>query len=531
VDRPLAPRIDAVRARAESLAAELAAPAEASTTVGVERATLRLLGVQGLDRAGVPLASSVVERAIGEDPARLARGILLPFVAAVVVYEASPADLALDVADGVIDLDLEAEALADPPRRATIEAAAADLIRAALERVNANRTARSELVDLLGDADVPLVGVALRAALVDEARDEAAVLAAGGADVLHVEVPASRELAERLGERAIEEAFPAGAMTRRGRSADDVIAPTGSQRGLAEIRAVVDEAAAERRAYVRLAASPLPLGGPELAVVTAFERLDIVDADPMDEIIAGGIDPSRAIADHAFVRRLAVMAGGTIRVTDGPLVVGPDLARGVPAPPEVRAGRALALQALSVALGRRWGLGDADMLLGSLPGWLLDERDATSLSVAYLMVQHGLHPGLALAVREPIAAGVARSRWSALRTLVPLVGARVGLMERDADTDGVAAAADDARTAGETGAALADTLGPLVIPTRTLDLAGRIADAADATLRELEARGWDTLVGPVDVAGAWPGRIAAGTCARRADAPAILSMRASRGRV
>ncbi len=530
MDRLLAPRLDAIRARAESLAASLAATADASTTVGIERATLRLLGVHGLDRAGVPLAASIVERAIGEDPARLARGILLPFVAAVVLYEASPSELALDVADGSIDLDLEAEALADPVRRATIDAAAAGLIRAALARVQANRTARAELIGMLGEAASPLVGVPLRSALVDAARDEAAVLVAGGADVLQVDVPASRELAERLADRSSAAGHGAPARARSGRQEEDEVAPTGSQRALAEIRAVVDEAAAERRAYVRLAASALQLSAAELAVVLAFERLDILDGDPIDEIFGGGVDPVRAIADHAFARRLAMIAGGIVRVTDGPLVVGPDLARGTPAPSDVRAGRALALQALSVALGRRSGLSDAGMLLGSLPGWILDEHDATSTSLAYLLVQHQLHPGIALALREPPVAGAARSRWAALRTLAPIVGGRTGLVSRDTDVDGVAEAVDDARTAAETGAALADALRPLAIPEHAREIAGHLADAADATLAQLETRGWDALVGPVDVAGTRPGRLATGTCARRADAPEILAMEARRGR-
>jgi CheY-like chemotaxis protein len=177
VERTLAPRIEAIRARADALAAVLAATAHASTTVGVERATLRLLGVQGLDRAGVPLAASVVERAIGDDPERLSHGIQLPFVAAVVLYDSPPADIALDVADGTIDLDLEAEALLDPGRRALIEAEAARLVGAALARVEANRTARRELSDMLGDAGDPLIGVRLRAARIDASGDEALALA------------------------------------------------------------------------------------------------------------------------------------------------------------------------------------------------------------------------------------------------------------------------------------------------------------------------------------------------------------------
>ena len=529
MDRSLAARIDAIRDRAASLAAAIAPATQASTTVGVERATLRLVGVQGLDRAGVPLAASIVERAIGEDPARLARGILLPFAAAVVLYEASPADLALDVADGSIDLDLEAEALADPARRGQIEEVAGDLVRAALARVEANRTARSELLDMLGDTARPLVGIPLRSRLVDPARQEAALLVAGGADLLQVEVPASRELAERLGDPAEDDRNADPLAIARGRRTVDEVAPTGSQRALTEVRELVDRAAAERRAYVRIAAAAQPLGGPELAVVAAFERVDVVDADPIDEIIAGGVDPARALADHAFVRKLTSRAGGMIRVTDGPLVVGPDLARGTPSAARVRAGRALALQAISVGLGRCVGLADADMLLGSLPAWILDERDATSTALAFLMVQHGLHPDLPLAIREPVAAGAARSRWAVLRAVTAMVGGRTALIMREADVDSVAMVVADTRSVAETGAALADAIDRLSSSRAMRETVGQVADAAAATLDDFAARGWDAVVGPVDVAGDWAGRLAAGTCARRADAPEVIAMGARAG--
>ena len=247
----------------------------------------------------------------------------------------------------------------------------------------------------------------------------------------------------------------------------------------------------------------------------------MVDADPIDEIVGGGVDPSRALADHAFVRRLARRAGSVVHVTDGPLVVGPDLARGAPAPSDVRAGRALALQALSVALGRHAGLGDGDMLLGSLPAWILDERDAAATTFAFLVVQHGLHPDLRIAVREP-AAGAARSRWSAMRTIASLVGVHMSLELRDADAASIAAVADDSRAVAETGAAIARMTGTLTASSPARPVAERIAVAAVAMLDDLEARGWDAVVGPVELAGSRDGRLAAQTCVRRADAPEVV---------
>ena len=48
---------------------------------------LRMLGVDGLDRLGRPLAASLLERYCGSDPGRLARGVILPFVVALLEYD------------------------------------------------------------------------------------------------------------------------------------------------------------------------------------------------------------------------------------------------------------------------------------------------------------------------------------------------------------------------------------------------------------------------------------------------------------
>src|ERR1019366_6399041 len=140
--------------------------------------------------------------------------------------------------------------LHDAARRADVEAMAADLAASAFERIDANRTARLELLAVIGDAARPWIGVA-------------------------------------------------------------------------EVRLALDEAAAERRGYARLATAALPLAGPEQAVVAAFERVDIVDGDPIAEVVDGNVDPDRALADHAFARRLIARAGSVVALGAGPLVVAP----------------------------------------------------------------------------------------------------------------------------------------------------------------------------------------------------------------
>ena len=143
--------LDHLLRTADTLAGAWAGRAAASTTLGQERAFLRLCGVGGLDRAGRPLAAEVVERYVGTETARLASGVVLPFAVALLEYDLSPQDLALDVASGAIDLALEAELLHDPQRRRAAEKEATRLATSAADRTDANRVARRELLALLGE--------------------------------------------------------------------------------------------------------------------------------------------------------------------------------------------------------------------------------------------------------------------------------------------------------------------------------------------------------------------------------------------
>ena len=195
-------------------------------------------------------------------------------------------------------------------------------------------------------------------------------------------------------------------------------APTGSQRALTELRTELDRAAAERRAYVRLATGAPALWAPESAVVAAFERIDIVESDPMTEIVVDGVDPDRALADHAFAHRLHGRAGTMVVIGPGPLAVGPDIRAGVPSDAATRSGRALALQLIAIGLARRAGVPEPQIIAGAIPDWLADEPSPAARSVAEVVVRRALYPDLALGFAEPPGphAGdtLTAARWSNL---------------------------------------------------------------------------------------------------------------------
>jgi hypothetical protein len=489
--------LDGLIARAASLAASWGATARRATTLGQERAVLRMFGVTGIDRAGHPLAAEVADRYFGPDPHRLAGGISLPFAIAMAEYDLPAGALAQEIATGNVDLGLEADLLGDPAEVVRARALAGRLAAAAFARVDANRTARRELLSLLGDTPRPRIGISLVAPAIVDALDEAAAAAQAGADLVRVEIPPSRELAEQMARTGepLEGWHPSPA-SRGGLEAFDPSGPptpTGSQRAIAVLRAFLDDAGARRGGYVRLATDAPALAAPEQAVVAGFERVDLVIADPICEIVDGHVDPDRALADHAFAHRLLVRAGTRVLVPAGPLLVAGDLAAGVPSDPATLAGRALALQLLAVALALGDGLPRESVIVGALPEWLGQEPGAPARGMAELALRRALFPGHPLAFVEPADSDDQGMGWQALvGALLPDAGdvdlllcRREGPMPRRAHAfraiAEIAAGVASARTTPE--------LAGLAVMHRDRALA-----AARATLDRLAATGWRSLV-------------------------------------
>jgi beta-lysine 5,6-aminomutase alpha subunit len=480
------------------LAGTWGARASVSTTVGRERAILRLFGVHGLDRGGRPLAGEVVDRYVAGRAARLATGIAIPFAMALVEYDLTVQEIALDVASGAIDLALEAELLARLEQRAAAEQAATRLAASALERIDANRTARAELLSVLGDPPRPWVGASLTDQTIDGARDEVARLVAAGADVVRASVPAGRELTDRLFDAGVA----AAAWRPRGlgnTEAEQDTTPSGSQRGLAELRERVDEAAAERGSYVRLATSAPPLAAPEQAVVAAFERLDVVEVDPLAEIVDASVDPDRALADHAFADWLHRRSGSLVVVGPGPLVVAPDMRRGIPSDPATRAGRALALQLVAVGLARHQGLAPGQIVVGALPSWLAEEREPVAHALAQVSLRRALFPEHQLAFEEPAvlppgSATPAAAAWPfVLATVLASAGPTALVVRRSRGE--MAATIAATRAAAAVAQEAAASLGPWDLHGPAREAADAIVAGAIETLTRLADEGWDAILG------------------------------------
>ena len=505
--------LDRIADRAESLAGAWAGRARVSTTVGRERALLRMFGVSGLDAAGRPLAWAVVDRYLAGGHDRLGGGIVLPFAMALAEYDLDPQRLALDVASGAVDLGMEAALLREPDRRAIAEEEAARLVTAAVDRLDANRTARSELIALLGEPRRPWIGAAIGEPDLAGALDEARAAVDAGADLLDVEVPIGRELTDRLSREGVQPPVwqPRGGSGQRAVEALEQ-APTGSQRALGGLRRSLDEAAAQRRGYVRLGIVPPPLGTPESAVVAGFERIDVARSDPLGEIVDGHVAPDRALADHAFGQVLLARAGVTVIIGAGPLVVGPDIARGEPSDPAVYAGRALALQLLGVAIARGNGLPNDQILVGALTPWLVDEREPMARAAAEVAIRRALLPEHGLVFDEPGRTGPAAAElWPALVAAIQPGAETVAIVRHRPDRRTLRSSRVAALVAGEIDSAYETHLA-----SGALRHARATVEAALRTLERLADDGWRAVVGD-GPGGALDARLGADAIAERSD--------------
>ena len=511
--------LEALLARATELAVVWGTGASTSTTIGQERAILRLFGVGGLDRDGRPLAAEVVDRYLAPDPRRLGGGIALPFAMALAEYDLAPQELALAVAAGNVDLGLEAELLAESDRRAVAMADATALARAAMDRMDANRTARRELLAVLGDPPRPWVGTGLGSAAIVDALDEARAAIDAGAELVRVDVPPSRELADRTARSAAPVPALAGTpVVARRPGHVRPVGPADPERRPARARRPAPVRRRGGRAPSRLRPDHDRRAGAGRAGPGRGGRLR---ADRHRHRRPDARDRRRAASTRTGPSPTTCSPTGCWRAP-GPRsscrpgrsswpATSPPACRPIPA---TRAGRALALQLLAVALARRDGLPADAVVVGAFPDWLVEESDPPARVAAEIALRRALLPGHPLAFVEPPLRHDVASTWHAIvAALLPDAGDTLAVVRRPGST-----AAEAAQTRGTTrvAASLRASRETPHLRGTALDHANRVVVAATATLRGLEEGGWTTLVD--EPLGMPSGRIGADAVAERSEA-------------
>lgn len=277
-----------------ALAAEIAAPVEelarTHSTVSIERACLRLMGVDGASGEGpeaVPLPNIVCDE-VARGPG-LNGGVTIPFMHAVETGCGDIASTALEIARGETTLrqpeGVDREIAVERARR---EASAA------VDRVAAAASDRRSVVDRVGEADKPWLYLIVATGNIHEDIPQAVSAARNGADVIAVIRSTGQSLLDHV---------PFGATT------DGFAGTYATQENFRLMRAALDEVSEELGRYVRLTNYASGLCMPEIAAMAAMERLDMMLNDCMYGIIFRDINMQRTFVDQHFSRMIHALAG------------------------------------------------------------------------------------------------------------------------------------------------------------------------------------------------------------------------------
>ena len=170
--------VDAMRRLATDIARPVDAFIATHATVSVERAILRLLGVDGTGRDDIPVPNLVAER-FGTD--RLRGGVARPLGALVAETGRTPDDVAMAVADGSLD-----PALGDDTPGVAARAALSRYVAGAIARIDGRRAERDRLVQRFPAGESPLLYVIVASGNIYEDRTAAVAAAESGAQIIAV---------------------------------------------------------------------------------------------------------------------------------------------------------------------------------------------------------------------------------------------------------------------------------------------------------------------------------------------------------
>ncbi len=279
--------VDEARSLADHIVAPVIDYIGAHTTVAIERATLRLLGVDGVDEAGVPLPNRVVDSA----KPLLSGGILRPFVAAMLRSQLDAQAAAEAMGRGELTFR---EVTGDNDAREKIDVEIRRQVQRGVERIRARRAERAALVDELGDPPAPWLYVIVATGNIYEDIVQAQAAARQGADVIAVIRSTAQSLLDYVPFGPTTEGFGGTYAT---------------QANFQLMRAALDETSREVGRYVRLTNYCSGLCMPEIAAMGALERLDMMLNDALYGIIFRDINMRRTLIDQLFSRRINAAAG------------------------------------------------------------------------------------------------------------------------------------------------------------------------------------------------------------------------------
>jgi len=359
-------------AASRALAAAVVEPVEAfiasHSTVSVERAVLRLAGLNGAGLDGVPHANRFVDELT---PATLAGGVAVVLGTLVAESGESPNALA------------ERGAVPSPRRSGEISPAAArealrPYVEEAWRRIDARRNERDAFLTRLPQEPPPRLYVIVASGNIYEDRIAAVAAAEAGAQIIAVIRSTGQSLLDFVPEGPTTEGFGGTYAT---------------QANFAIMREALDGVSERLERYVMLTNYASGLCMPEIAALAALERLDMLLNDSMYGILFRDINMQRTFVDQHFSRMLNARSGIVINTGEDNYLTTADAVEQAPA--------VLASQFINEEFAHRAGLPDAQIGLGDAYEIDPELEDGFLYAVAQAQLARQIFPDAPLKYMPP----------------------------------------------------------------------------------------------------------------------------------
>ena len=277
--------VDKARESAKKIALDTQSFIDQHTTTTIERTVCRLFGIDGVDEFDVPLPNIVIDNIKNN----LGIGAALHIGNAILHTNLSPQEIAEKV--GNSELDLMGLPLKDISE---IKAKVKLIAQEKLTQISQNEGKRNELINKYGEKDGPLIYVIVATGNIYEDIVQAQAAARQGADVIAVIRSTVQSLLDYVPYGATTEGFGGTYAT---------------QENFRLMRTALDGVSEELGRYIRLTNYCSGLCMPEIAVMGAFERLDMMLNDALYGILFRDINMKRTIVDQYFSRMINAYAG------------------------------------------------------------------------------------------------------------------------------------------------------------------------------------------------------------------------------
>ena len=280
-------KVEHAKSLAKDIANEVQAFVESKTTVAVERTLCRLMGIDGVDENQVPLPNVVVDDLKAKGV--LGEGVLFYIANAMVNTGLTPQEVAEKVATGA--LDLTKIEVAD---KAAIEAVLQPVIDGSIAKIRARRERRENYLNTIGEGPKPYLYVIVATGNIYEDVGQAEAAARQGADIIAVIRTTGQSLLDYVPYGVTTEGFGGTYAT---------------QANFKIMREAMDKVGEELGRYIRVCNYCSGLCMPEIAIMGAFEGLDVMLNDALYGILFRDINMQRTLIDQFMSRVINGFAG------------------------------------------------------------------------------------------------------------------------------------------------------------------------------------------------------------------------------